>query len=82
MSEGSMIGSGIYSTEITIEVECACEECNDGSGCGNAEELDFNTDDRGNVDDDVICKQCNHKFNYQKENDPNEGYDEYEPDDD
>lgn len=81
MSPGfSMMGSGIYSQDKTVEVECQCEECDDQNGCGHAEEYDFSTDDYGNIDSDVICNKCKHTFNYTKEYDENEGYDEYDPD--
>ena len=54
----SMMGSGIYSDEITYEVECEC---------GNAWEQDFMTDDWGNVEDDVVCPKCNEKFSFSRE---------------
>jgi len=55
---GSMMGSGIYSSEITYEVECEC---------GNAWEQDFMADDWGNVEDDVVCPKCNEKFSFSRE---------------
>jgi len=56
--EGSMMGSGIYSEEVTYEVECEC---------GNLWEQDFMTDDWGNVEDDVTCAKCNEKFSFSRE---------------
>lgn len=53
--EGSMKGSGIYSEDITLEVEC--EEC------GKAWEEDFQTDDWGNVDKKIIC-ECGQEFEF------------------
>lgn len=55
---GSMMGSGIYSQEITLEVECEC---------GNLWEQDFMSDDWGNVEDDVICPKCKEKFSFSYE---------------
>jgi hypothetical protein len=55
---GSMMGSGIYSVEVTYEVECEC---------GNIWEQDFMTDDWGNVEDDVTCIKCNEKFSFSRE---------------
>ncbi len=67
--EGSMKGSGIYSEDITLEVEC--EEC------GKAWEEDFMTDDWGNVEADVKC-ECGHEWTFSKEKE--EIGDAYEPD--
>ena len=53
-----MMGSGIYSEEVTYEVECEC---------GNLWEQDFMTDDWGNVEDDVTCVKCNEKFSFSRE---------------
>lgn len=55
---GSMMGSGIYSQDISCEVECEC---------GNVWQQDFMSDDWGNVEDDVICSKCNEKFSFSKE---------------
>ena len=52
------MGSGIYSVEVTYEVECEC---------GNLWEQDFMTDDWGNVEDDVTCAKCNEKFSFSRE---------------
>lgn len=48
--EGSMRGSGIYSRDVYIEVECP--ECHEGW------DDDFATDDWGNVDTTVPCPHC------------------------
>lgn len=53
--EGSMKGSGIDSVDITREVECEC---------GHAWEMDFSTDDWGNVEEDVKCPSCENKFTF------------------
>jgi hypothetical protein len=76
MSGESMRGSGIYSTTVTYEVECKCEEC-DACPCGDCSavgchtfwERDFSTDDWGNVEDDVTCPTCKHEFSFNKEGD-------------
>lgn len=65
--EGSMKGSGIYSEDVTLEVEC--EEC------GKAWEEDFSTDDWGRVEADVKC-ECGNEWTFSKE----EIGDPYEPD--
>jgi hypothetical protein len=56
--EGSMKGSGIYSEDITLEVEC--EECS------KTWEEDFSTDDWGNVEADIKC-ECGHTWTFSKE---------------
>jgi hypothetical protein len=53
--EGSMKGSGIYSEDITTEVECA--------ECGKTWEEDFQTDDWGNVDAEIVC-ECGQDFTF------------------
>lgn len=53
--EGSMKGSGIYSEEVTTEVEC--EEC------GKTWEEDFSTDDWGNIDADIKC-ECGAEWSF------------------
>ena len=66
----SMIGSGIYSTTITREIVCAerCHDCDaENKVCNNVWETDFETDDRGNVDQDVTCNQCNHSMSFIEE---------------
>ena len=63
----SMMGSGIYSTTVTREIVCRerCEEC--VTPCDKYWEEDFNTDDCGNIDCDVVCAQCKHTYNYSEE---------------
>jgi hypothetical protein len=56
----SMMGSGIYSTDITLDVQCGCEY---------EWEQDFRTDDWGNVDEDVKCPNCDLEFNFSRERD-------------
>lgn len=66
----SMMGSGIYSTTITREIVCKerCSDCQEeGKECDAIFETDFETDDWGNVDQDVKCKKCNHTVNYTEE---------------
>ena len=62
----SMMGSGIYSETITREIVCneRCSECTD---CKAVWEEDFETDDRGNVDQDVTCKSCGHSYGFTEE---------------
>jgi hypothetical protein len=70
MSEMSMMGSGIYSTEVTLEVVCAeygCDDCEPNTECKGIWEQDFVTDDWGNIDDRVTCPDCKHQFNFRKE---------------
>jgi hypothetical protein len=66
----SMMGSGIYSTTITREIVCneRCEDCDqEGKKCDAVWEEDFETDDWGNVDQNVVCAQCTHTINYTEE---------------
>jgi hypothetical protein len=66
----SMMGSGIYSTTITREIVCneSCEECDqEGKKCDAVWEEDFETDDRGNVDQTVTCKVCGHNYSFTEE---------------
>lgn len=66
----SMMGSGIYSETITREIVCKerCSECEeDGKTCEAYWEEDFETDDWGNVEADVICKSCGHSYTYSEE---------------
>lgn len=57
--EGSMRGSGIYSVDVTITVTCP--------ECENEWDDDFQTDDWGNVDQDVTCPTCNITVNVTQE---------------
>ena len=61
---GSMMGSGIYSEEITLGVVCRerCDGCDGGQPCLSVWDEDFTTDDWGNVDQEVTCELCNHKY--------------------
>ena len=66
MSE-SMMGSGIYSIDVDVEIVCKehCYECEDAKqACDAIFKVLMMTDDWGNVDEDVTCGKCNHKFNY------------------
>ena len=66
----SMMGSGIYSEEVTREIVCAerCNDCQDsGKSCENVWEIDMSTDDWGNIDTDVTCVKCQHTINYTEE---------------
>jgi hypothetical protein len=70
MSHGSMMGSGIYSVTITREVVCEelCYSCVDEKKiCKAIWEEDFETDDWGNVEADLVCKSCNHTITYKEE---------------
>jgi hypothetical protein len=45
-----------------------CEQCDqEGKKCEAVWEEDFETDDWGNVDQDVVCAQCTHTINYTEE---------------
>lgn len=68
--EGSMKGSGIYSEDVTLEVEC--------EGCGKTWEEDFSTDDWGNVQSEVKCV-CGNEWTFNKEKEEVYG-NPYEPD--
>jgi hypothetical protein len=59
--EGTMMGSGIYSEEVTLGVECHNEEC------GHYWDADVATDDWGNIDYAVTCPECLHEFRFVKE---------------
>jgi hypothetical protein len=66
----SMMGSGIYSTTVTREIVCneRCYDCDqEGKKCEAVFEEDFETDDRGNVDQSVTCKVCGHGYSYTEE---------------
>lgn len=63
-------GSGIYSTTITREIVCAemCDSCVElKDTCEAVWEEDFQTDDWGNVECEVECKACDHKYTYREE---------------
>lgn len=66
----SMKGSGIYSETVTREIVCEeqCWDCVDVKRICNAVfEKDFETDDSGNIEQEVECKQCNHTYTYKEE---------------
>lgn len=66
----SMMGSGIYSETITREIVCVerCWDCIDlNKTCDAVFDVDFETDDWGNVDQEVTCKTCGHEYSYVEE---------------
>jgi hypothetical protein len=65
----SMMGSGIYSTTVTIEIVCAeqCNDCAENYSCKGIWEEDFETDDWGNVEQEVTCKECDHTITVRRE---------------
>jgi hypothetical protein len=66
--EGSMMGSGIYSSEITMEL--ICDECE------YVFETDVPTNDWGSVDTWVTCPKCTEEFSvYRERTDPEPDYD-------
>lgn len=70
--EGSMMGSGIYSTTETHEVVCneRCITCEDrGQTCSAYWDEDFETDDWGNIEATVRCNTCGHDFTFKRERD-------------
>jgi len=71
----SMRGSGIYSQDVTIEIECNCDECE--TPCTNIWEHDFTTNDWGYIDAKVTCSLCHHQFDFEQEE---SARDAYEPD--
>jgi len=64
-----MIGSGIYSSDRTLVVDCP--------ECGFDWEADFATDDRGYVEDLMVCPECQEEFTFSREGHE----DDYEDDD-
>ena len=66
----SMIGSGIYSETATREIVCEeqCWDCVDVKRiCKAVFKVDFETDDHGNIEQTVTCKQCGHDYTYKEE---------------
>lgn len=66
----SMIGSGIYSTTETREIVCVemCWDCIDiNKKCDAVFNVDFETDDRGNIKQEVNCKKCKHSYTFKEE---------------
>jgi hypothetical protein len=65
-----MMGSGIYSEEVTLEVVCkeSCHECDENNKvCKAYWNEDFHTDDWGNIEQEVTCEVCKHKYTIKKE---------------
>lgn len=70
----SLYGSGVYSIDVDIEMECMCgdEDCitdKEPDGCGNVWEESFQTNDYGNIDTQVHCPKCQHSFSFSREYD-------------
>jgi hypothetical protein len=61
---GSMMGSGIYSEGVTLEIVCKerCYDCDGGQPCSSVWNEDLATDDWGNINQEVTCELCNHKY--------------------
>ncbi len=68
---GSMMGSGIYSEEVTLEVVCAeyggCDCDVETTKCKGVWEEDFHTDDWGRINQEITCPQCKHSFTFYRE---------------
>jgi hypothetical protein len=65
-----MIGSGIYSVTETREIVCVemCWDCIDiNKKCDAVFTIDFETDDRGNIEQEVECKKCEHSYTFKEE---------------
>jgi DNA-directed RNA polymerase subunit RPC12/RpoP len=54
-----MMGSGIYASDVTLEVTCP--------ECEHVWEEDFVTDDWGDVEDDMVCSKCAAEFTFSRE---------------
>ena len=70
MSEGSMMGSGIYSEEVTREIVCSekCFDCVDiKKECDAVFNVDLSTDDWGNIDETIKCEKCGHSYDFKEE---------------
>jgi hypothetical protein len=68
----NMMGSGIYSETATREIVCKeqCWDCIDiKQVCEASFEVDFETDDWGNIEQEVTCEKCGHGFTYKEERD-------------
>jgi len=66
----SMMGSGIYSVDVDVEIVCAeqCWECDEANeACDAIWTASVMTDDWGNIDQEVICPKCGHLINYRLE---------------
>ena len=65
-----MMGSGIYSETVTREIVCAemCWDCDeDKTTCKAVWEEDMETDDWGNLEIKIHCKECDHSYTYKEE---------------
>lgn len=60
-----MMGSGIYSTTGTHEM--VCKEMVEDSTCDAIWFEDFQTDDRGHIDQEVVCPKCKSEFWFTEE---------------
>ena len=70
MSQGSMMGSGIYSEEVTREIVCIerCFDCIDEKKeCDAIFDVDFTTNDRGMIDQTIQCEKCGHTYDFKEE---------------
>jgi hypothetical protein len=70
MSDGSMMGSGIYSQEVSREIVCRemCFDCVDQKKeCDAVWDEDFPTDDWGNIEETVKCEKCGHSYEFKEE---------------
>ena len=58
------MGSGIYSEGVTLEIVCKerCYDCDGGQPCSSVWDEDLVTDDWGNINQEVTCELCNHKY--------------------
>jgi hypothetical protein len=68
----SMMGSGIYSETVTREIVCEeqCWDCIDiKQTCEAVFDVDLETDDWGNIEQEVTCKVCGHDYTYKEERD-------------
>jgi len=66
----SMKGSGIYSETVTREIVCLerCWDCIDVKrSCDSVFEVDLETDDWGNIEQEIECKKCQHTYTYTEE---------------
>ena len=65
-----MMGSGIYSAEVSREIVCAerCWDCVDEKKeCDAIWYEDFNTDDWGSIEATVKCEKCGHSYEFKEE---------------
>lgn len=66
----TMMGSGIYSVTETREIVCVemCWDCIDiNKKCDAVFNIDFETDDWGNIEQEVTCAQCGHGYTFKEE---------------